>query len=529
MPRKTCWAAVFVAGLSISAQNSALTKEQVLDRWAAALGGREKLEQVRTVHSQGSVETGGVRGTFERWSTWRGEFRMALDLSGAIRQVNVFDGKQGWAMDSSGAVHELSGGNLRSAASSAYEASESFLFPGRLAGVVVFSGHDTNQSAYVVRLEPDGGNPVTVFLDENTFLPKREETTGPLGNPRSITISAWRDVEGFKIPSRIIQSTGDPKFDIVIATEHVEINTPIADGLFTKPTETAAQVHFTNAAHQAVIPVDVYAQHVFVPVRVNGSETAWFFLDSGAGGSVVTKAWAERIGLASEGAMRAVGAAGATSLALAKNVVLTLPGVELPMPSVTVLDATAGMPELGRRWDGLLGYDVLSRLVVRVDYEHKEITIIDPAFFVPSDHAAALPLTFLGNWPLVSAKITLPGREPIEIKCFIDTGAGGLMLSTPFANANHILDVVPKSVASSIYGAGGESQRFEARLAGLQLGPYLLRNPVAGFSPDTKEGALASPDIGAVVGGEILQRFTVTFDYPHHRILLEPNSRFGPP
>jgi predicted aspartyl protease len=264
-------------------------------------------------------------------------------------------------------------------------------------------------------------------------------------------------------------------------------------------------------------------------VRVNGSETAWFFLDSGAGGSVVTKAWAERIGLASEGAMRAVGAAGATSLALAKNVVLTLPGVELPMPSVTVLDATAGMPELGRRWDGLLGYDVFSRLVIRVDYEHKEITIIDPAVFVPSDHAAALPLTFLGNWPLVSAKITLPGREPIESKCFIDTGAGGLMLSTPFANANHVLDTVTKADATSIYGAGGESQRFEARLAGLQLGPYLLRNPVAGFSPDTKEGALASPDIGAMVGGEILQRFTVTFDYPHHRILLEPNSRFGPP
>ena len=521
-------AAVFAAGLS-SAQNSALTKQQVLDRWAAALGGREKLEQVRTVHSRGSVETGGVKGTFERWSTWHGEFRMALDLSGAIRQLNIFDGKQGWAMDSSGAVHELSGGNLRSAASSAYEASESFLFAGRLAGAVVFSGRDADQSAYVVRLEPDGGNPVTVFLDESTFLPKREETAGPLGNPRSVTISAWREVAGVKIPARTIQSSGDPKFDIVIATEQVEINTPIADGSFTKPAETAAQVHFTNAAHQAVIPVEVYAQHVFVPVRVNGSETAWFFLDRGAGGSVVTKAWAEKIGLAFEGAMRAVGAAGSTSLALAKNVVLGLPGLELPMPSVTVLDAAAGMPALGRRWDGLLGYDVLSRLVVRVDYEHKEITIIDPTVFSPGEHAAALPLTFLGNWPLVPAKIVLPGREPIEIKCFIDTGAGGLMLSTPFANANHVQDAAPKPVASSIYGAGSESQRFEARLAGLQLGPYLLREPVAGFSPSMKEGALASPDIGAIIGGEILQRFTVTFDYPHHRILLEPNSSFGPP
>ena len=530
VPSKNCWVAAFAAGLlSIAAQNSTLTKEQVLDRWAAALGGREKLEQIRTVHSKGSVETGGVKGTFERWSTWRGEFRGVLDISGAIHQLNIFDGKQGWAMDSSGAVHELSGGNLRSAASSAYEASESFLFPGRLPGAVVLSGHDTNQSAYVVRLEPDGGNPVTVFLDETTFLPKREETTGPLGNPRSITISAWREVSGIKIPARTIQSTGDPKFDIRITTEQVEINTPLATELFKKPAETAAQLHFTNAAHQAVIPVEVYAQHVFVPVRVNGSETAWFFLDSGAGGSIVTKAWAERIGLASEGAMRAVGVAGATSLALAKNVVLTLPGVEVRLPGVTVLDASTGMPVLGRRWDGLLGYDVLSRLVFRVDYEHKEITIIDPAVFVPSDHAAALPLTFLGNWPLVSAKIALPGGEPIETKCFIDTGAGGLMLSTPFANANHVLDAVTKTGSTSIYGAGGESQRFETRLAGLQLGSFLLRNPVAGFSPDAKEGALASPDIDAIIGGEILQRFTVTFDYPHQRILLEPNSRFGLP
>jgi predicted aspartyl protease len=515
--------------LCIAAQLSVgATKEQILDRWATALGGRDKLEQIRTVHSRGSVETGGMKGTFERWSTRLGESRTVLDISGAIHQVTVFDGKQGWAMDVSGAVHDLSAGNLRSAVSGAYEATDSFLFPGRLPGTVAFVGRDASQSAYVVRLEPQGGNPVTVFLDENTFLPKQEETAGPLGNTRTITISSWREVAGIKMPARTVQSTGDPKFDMVIATEEVEINAPLAADLFAKPAETAAQVHFTNAAHQALIPVEVYAQHIFVPVRVNGTDAAWFFLDSGAGTSVVTKAWADKIGLASAGAMRAVGAAGATSLALAKTVVLGLPGVELALPGVTVLDAAA-LPQLGRTWEGLLGYDVLSRLVVRIDYERKEITVIDPSSFVPAEHASALPLTFLGNWPLVPAKILLPTGEPIESKCFIDTGAGGLMLSTPFANANRIADAVNQTTSSSIYGTSGESKRLSARIAGLQLGPYLLRNPMAGFSLDAKEGALASPDIGAIIGGEILERFTVTFDYPHHRILLEPNSRFTAP
>jgi hypothetical protein len=515
--------------LCISAQLSlGQTKDQVLDRWAAARGGRDKLERIRAVHSRGSVETGGMKGTFERWSTWRGESRTLLDISSAIHQLNIFDGKQGWAMDSSGAVHELSAGNLRSAISGAYEASQSFFFPGRLPGAVVFLGRDASQSAYVIRLEPDGGNPVTVLLDETTFLPKREETAGPLGNNHSVTISGWREVAGIKIPASTVQSTGDPKFDIVTTTEEVEINAPLAADLFTKPAETAAQVHFVDAAHQVVIPVEVYAQHIFVPVRVNRTETAWFFLDSGAGTSVVTKAWADKIGLASEGALRAVGAAGATSLALAKNVALGLPGVLIHLPSITVLDAAA-LPQFGRSWDGLLGYDVLSRLVVRVDYEHKEITVIEPAAFVPGDHVSALPLTFLGNWPLVPAKILLPGRQPVETNCFIDTGAGGLMLSTPFTIANHVVDAVSQTTSNSIYGTTGESKRLSGQIAGLQLGPYLLPNPMAGFSLDTKEGALASPDIGAMIGGEILERFTITFDYPHHRILLQPNSRFAAP
>jgi predicted aspartyl protease len=508
-----------VASFSIHAQ----TKEQVLDRWAAALGGRDNLEKIRTLHLKGSVETGGMKGTYERWATSRGEFRMALDLAGAIRQANIFDGRQGWVIDTNGAVHELSGGNLRSAVSSAYESSDSFLFSGRLAGGAALAG----PSPYVVRLEPEGGTPMTVYLDPKTFLPEREETAGPLGNNRTITISAWREVDGVKFPGRIVQSSGDPKFDIVVTTEQIEINTPLAADLFTKPAETTAPIHFVNGAHQTVIPIEVSARHVFVPVRVDGSETAWFFLDSGAGGTVVTRAWAEKIGLKFEGAMRAVGAAGSTSLALAKNVKLELAGVELPMASVTVLDTSAGLPPLGHPWEGLLGYDVLSRVVVRVDYEHKEITLYDPAAFVPGDHAAALPITFLGNWPLVSAKITLPGRPPIETKCFIDSGSGGLMLTTPFTNANHVLEAVTKTVSGSIYGAGGEARRFSGRISSLELGPYKLSGPVAGFSPNIKEGALASTDIGAMIGGEILERFTVTFDYPHHRLLLEPNSRFA--
>lgn len=130
---------------------------------------------------------------------------------------------------------------------------------------------------------------------------------------------------------------------------------------------------------------------------------------------------------------------------------------------------------------------------------------------------------------MVHAKIMLPGRAPIDAQCAIDSGADGLHLVTRFTNANHVLDSMPKTIAISSIGAGGSFRELAGRIAGLQLGPHLLREPITAFSPDAKQGLLASADFDALIGGEILKRFTVTFDYPHQRILLEPNSHLGEP
>src|SRR5262249_8243396 len=123
----------------------------------------------------------------------------------------------------------------------------------------------------------------------------------------------------------------------------------------------------------------------------------------------------------------------------------------------------------------------------------------------------------------------LPGRAFVEIECAIDSGADGFHLTTLFANANHVLESVGRTISTSSVGAGSRTKEFANRIAGLQLGPYMLSDPVAAFSTTEEEGLLASPEIGALINSRILKRFTITFDYPHHRILLEPNNRFSDP
>src|SRR5579862_4011433 len=158
----------------VYAQDTAasFTKEQLLDRWAAALGGRDSLLNARVIHIRGKLKTAGLEGSYDRWTTSRGEFRVSLEIPGAFSQVIIFDGQKGWVLDRSGIVQDLSGDRMKSVTSSAYESSDSFLFAGRLPGHLESAAHDDGQAAFVIQLSPDGGNSLKVYLDDKTFLPR---------------------------------------------------------------------------------------------------------------------------------------------------------------------------------------------------------------------------------------------------------------------------------------------------------------------------------------------------------------------
>src|SRR5207237_892827 len=53
-------------------------------------------------------------------------------------------------------------------------------------------------------------------------------------------------------------------------------------------------------------------------------------------------------------------------------------------------------------------------------------------------------------------------------------------------------------------------------------------HPITNFST-AKAGILAQSDMAGIIGGEILRRFTVIFDYPRKQLILEPNARFAEP
>jgi hypothetical protein len=500
--------------------------ESFLDRWRQALGGQERLRQVEVVYTRMAIEMGGLTGTVEEWNTAQGQHRQSLDLGGVYRALTVFDGERGWVLDQNGKVRDLAGIELEEEVTSAYLGSFSHLVPGRRPGRAELVSAD--EAHAVLRLVPEGGRPVTCYLDQRTGLPVRQEQPAA-ERTRTVYLDDWREVEGIPWPFHARQTTGDTRYDTVLRVEEVRFNGPLEAGTFARPAEAAPDFHFAAGRSALGIPLELTSNHIYVQLRVNDCPPLWFLLDSGAGASVIDAAQAQALGLELQGKLEGRGAGeGSTDVAFVTGATFRLPGVEVSDQTIAAIALAPLLPFEGRPAHGILGYDFISRFVVEVDYAARQIHLYDPAAYTYTGPGERLPIILEGNVPFVRGLLVAPDREPVAAKLLIDTGARmALDLSRPFVEA-HQLEPARTIVAPFGMGVGGETRQRVGRMAGLQLAGTTLRDVVTGFSQDVK-GAGADPDSAGLIGGDVWRRFKLVLDYAHQCIYLEANAHAAEP
>ncbi len=305
----------------------------------------------------------------------------------------------------------------------------------------------------------------------------------------------------------------------------MEIDPPLDPGFFAAPAESVAAVRFAPGHDVAEFPFELYGFHIFVPVTVNGKGPSAFILDSGADASAIVRERAQALGLGDQGSLEGGGVGGTTDMGLIPDVTLGLPGVEVPTHVVAVFPAADHSEAFGTRVEGVLGYDVISRFVVRIDYVTRTLTLYDPATFQYHGSGASLPITFTRNCITVPGTIAIVGRPPIETQIMVDIGSGGTLdLNSPYVAANDLVHVLGKTIPGASHGVGGRSSERIGRLESVRFGPYTLTSPWVSLAQDTR-GAAALSDYVARAGARLFSRFTVYLDYPGRRMILEPNAR----
>lgn len=512
------------------AQAGELTIETILDKWAQALGGRDKLAATGTMKFTIKAKMAGMDGNLLVWSTDEGQQRTELNLGGIFNIVQVFDRDHGWVKDQNGKVSEISGQQLKGEITGAYIGSWSHLLPGRRPGEVEYLGPEEGTGLLTVRISPEGGETATYYLDPDTYLPVRSERAA--GDRTSVTTySDWKDIDGILYAGRFTQSEGNAQFDANFELVSVETHQTAPANAFGKPGEEADDVVFSAGNKAVGIPIELNGVHIFVQVRVNGSEPMWFILDTGAAVTVIDTETAKEMGLDLKGEIEARGAGeGSQQASFIADMSYEVGGVNLMHQRGTAIPLRMLEPMFGRQIDGILGYDFISRFAMTIDYDNSELNLFDRNSYEYAGEGTVVPIRLEHGNPHVTATVTPFGKSPIEADFLVDSGAGmSVGFTTPFVEKNKLLSTLPKKFYfEGGGGVGGKMTSYIGRVKQFQIADLTFDDLICGFSQDTG-GAGANPDLAGIIGGEVLKCFTVTFDYEHNRMIFEPGQNYGQP
>jgi len=502
------------------------TLKEILNKHMEALGGEEVLKAQRNSVAEFDITVpGGLTGKHKSYFKYPNKLRSETDLK-VMTSLSVYDGEKGWIRDPNGQVRELAGMELENARSEIYFSVYGYLFPERVKGKVEYLGREEDEAAnyYVVQATPEDAEPVKMFINPETYLIDKTVSKHDIVVVTSY-LSDYKDFGGIKMASSTVMNTGDPAYDIKSTLTNIEFNPQLSDDLFKIPLPQEKDYKFLSGKDFVEIPFVLNSNHIHIPVRIGEALPLNFILDSGAGGPVLDTEAAKDLGLKTVGKLEGRGVGEATQ----EVNLLTLPNVRLgDLVIDSVSGATLSLRPLnkyeGMPVEGIVGYDIFSRFVVKIDYESQKLTLYEPSGFEYKGKGESLPITLEGNHPHIKAMVD--GK--FEGNFLIDCGArSSLSLHTPFIQKHDLLAKTGKKIdVFSGIGIGGKVKGKVTRVKSIQIGSFKISAPLTTLASSEK-GAFASEKIDGNIGGGILKRFTVIFDYPNNRMILEPNPNFA--
>jgi hypothetical protein len=278
------------------------------------------------------------------------------------------------------------------------------------------------------------------------------------------------------------------------------------------------------------IPVEINNNLIVVPIILNSSLPLKFILDTGVRTAILTqKSFSDILNLpyTRRFSISGVGVEKTIEAYVTNNVSFTLPGVHGKGHALLVLeeDYLELRNYLGTDVHGILGYELFSRFIVQIDYQRRVVTLFLPSAFKKKKNFDTLPITIEDTKPYVVIPITLENGETINAKLLMDSGASHSLLLDPLSDDR--IEVPPGAVSSPIgRGLGGEILGKAGRIHSMQFGKYKIPRVITNFPDPNSYSDTSAVKVfrNGTMGGELLSRFTVIYNFPKQELYFKKNS-----
>jgi predicted aspartyl protease len=275
------------------------------------------------------------------------------------------------------------------------------------------------------------------------------------------------------------------------------------------------------------IPFQLYGNVIVTQLSVDDSIPLNFIFDTGAGGTIINENTADKLDIVGGEAVPREGATGMAEIVRSTDHVVSLGDIGFQDVTLGIADIDHIEKRIGMPIDGVIGWLILSRYAVRIDYDTMLIEIYDNNKFEYDFGDSGYALEVQGTAIFTSVTTTFKSANTFTDKVLVDTGAGSTFyFNTPFIEENDLLAEMDTYYERETQGISTESAHaYTTMLADLSIGDYEFSTlPVTMAIAEAGASSWSGPM--GILGNSVLKRFNVFIDLQQKRMSLEPNRLY---
>ena len=498
---------------------------EILEDHFEASGGLDLLKAERTQYFEGSLSLGGMQGNIRAWTEKPLRNRAEIEI-GPISITQGDNGEMTWALDTNGKLQKTTRLDditlkrrevQRRMAEYEHADPASDVFDAVLSGIEEVEGTE----CYVIEVANSINTDRHIYYIGVDGLMLRKSIDFVGENSSDKYYGDYRRVDGIMVAfylREIPHQTGQAH---EIAIARYESNPDIDPALFEPPEEGGKDYRFTAGESAEDIPFRFVGNHLFIPVDVAGTERLWV-IDTGAGMSVIDKAFADELGLDPEGDLKGRGAGGTVDASFASLPPFELKGISFDEQTMAVIDMSELIRRIGIDIAGILGFDFLSRFVTKVDYANELVSFYEPGSFEYTGGGALVDAHIEQGVFRVSATL-----DAVHSGTWLfDLGAGMTHLDGSYALREGYAD--ENGVLAMGHGAGNEYQLKAVRADSIEIAGFRVYRPPVSFAYGGLDTVFTADRIG-VLGNTLFRNFLMYIDYANEWVILERGEKFNQP
>lgn len=292
-----------------------------------------------------------------------------------------------------------------------------------------------------------------------------------------------------------------------------------------------AQEEFVDPPSRSLakVPITVLTGGVIIVKATlnNFPDSLNFILDTGSSGISLDSATAVSLNLKPGAPSKTIrGVAGLKRVGFLTNQTIKIGKMLADSLDFHVNDYSMLTAVYGEQIDGVIGYSLLKDYVVKINYDSLKLEFCSLGTYrLPKGGFFLRPQ--IKSLPIQSARVK--DERTINARFLYDIGAGLCMLfSDDFVKDSNLLSKKRKQFPKMGEGIGGKVEMHLTVIKEFRLGPYRFRQvPVYVF--DDEYNVTSYPQLGGLIGNDILRRFNCVLNYSRNEFYLTPNTHFRDP